>query len=129
VLKYDQNVHIDSIFTKLQHGLLYYHQTIHNPTSVEHLGLGCKVEYTNANQVIIPESHNIWIQYTQTVDYDLDNTFRRQIPSFAALYFSCNPPDQILQCQEHLPAGKTILTICRMCKKTQQWVLHPQAQE
>ena len=35
MLGYDQNVLIDSIFIKLQHGLLYYRQPFHNPTSIE----------------------------------------------------------------------------------------------
>ena len=39
VLRYDQNVPIDSIYIKLQNGLFYYRQPFHNPTSVEHLGL------------------------------------------------------------------------------------------
>ena len=56
VLGYDQNVHIDSIFIKLQNGLLYYYQSFHCPTSVECLGVDCKVEYTYANQGIMPES-------------------------------------------------------------------------
>jgi len=49
VLGYDQNVLIDSVFIKLQNGLLYYRQPFHCPTSVERLGLDCKVEYTDAN--------------------------------------------------------------------------------
>jgi len=126
VLRYDQNVLIDSIFIKLQNGLLFYHQPFHCPTSVEHLGLDCKVEYTNANQGIMPESHNIWVQYT---DSDLDNTFQGQVPSFPVLYFSWTPTNQILQFQECLPAGKLISTFSRRFKKTQQWILCPQAQE
>jgi len=38
MLRYDQNVLIDSVFITLQNGLLYYRQPFHNPTSVEHLG-------------------------------------------------------------------------------------------
>jgi hypothetical protein len=76
MLRYDQNVLIDSIFIKLPNGLLYYRQPFHNPTSVERLGLDCKVEYTNANQGIVPEGHNIWVQYTQSEENDLDNTFQ-----------------------------------------------------
>jgi hypothetical protein len=72
VLGYDQNVLLDSIFIKLQNGLLYYHQPFHCSTSVERLRLVFKVEYTNANQGIMSESHNIWVQYTES---DLDNTF------------------------------------------------------
>jgi len=41
VLGYDQNVLLDSIFIKLQNGLLYYRQPFHCPISVEHLGLDC----------------------------------------------------------------------------------------
>jgi len=73
VLRYDQNVLIDSLFIKLQNGLLYYGQPFHCPTSVERVGLDCKVEYTDANQGIMPESHNTWVQY---MDSDLDNTFQ-----------------------------------------------------
>jgi hypothetical protein len=43
--------------------------------------------------------------------------------------FSWTPPNQILQCVEHLPAGNTISTLSKRCKKTEQWILHPQVQE
>jgi hypothetical protein len=105
VLGYDQNVLIDSVFIKLHNGLLYYCQLFHNPTSNECLGLDCKLEYTNANQGIMREAHNIWVQYTQSELYDLDNTFQGQTPCFPVLYFSWTPPNQILQFQAHLPAG------------------------
>jgi len=59
MLGYDQNVLLDSIFIKLQNGLSYYRQPFHCPTSVERLGLDCKVEYTDANEGVMPESHNI----------------------------------------------------------------------
>jgi hypothetical protein len=126
VLGYDHNVLIDSVLIKLQNGLLYYHQPFYCPTSVERLGLDCNVEYTDANQGIMPESHNIWVQYT---DSDLDNTFQGQVPSFPVLNFSWTPPNQILQFQESLPAGKSISTFSKRCKKTQQWILCPQPQE
>jgi len=93
VLRYDQNVVIDSIFIQLQNGLLYYCQPFHCPTSVERLGLDCKVEYTDANQEIMSESHNIWVQYT---DSDLNNTFQGWVPSFPVLSFSWTPLNQIL---------------------------------
>ena len=92
VLGYHQNVLIDSICIKLQNGLLYYRQPFHNPTSVERLGLDCKVEYTNAHQGMMPEAHNIWVQYTQSEENDLDNTFQGPILSFSVLYFSWTPP-------------------------------------
>jgi hypothetical protein len=129
VLRYDHNVLVDIILIKLQNGLLYYHQPCHNPTSVEHLGLDCKVEYTNANQGIIPEAHNIWVQYMQSEENDLNNTFQGRMPCFVVFYFSCTPPNQILQLQERLPAGKAISIFSKRCKITQQWVLCPQAQE
>ena len=75
VLGYNQNVLIDSIFIKLQNGLLYYCQPFHNSTSVVRLGLDCNVEYTNANQGIMPAARNICVQYTQSEENDLDNTF------------------------------------------------------
>jgi len=108
---------------------LHYHQPFHNPTYVERLGHDCKVEYTNANQRIMPEAHNIWVQYTQSKENDLNNTFQGRITSFPVLYFSWTPPNQILQFQECLPAGKARSTFSERCKKTQQWVLHPEAQE
>jgi len=126
VLGYDHNVLIDSIFIKLQQGMLYYRQPFHCPTSVERLGLHCKVEYTNANQGIMSESHNIWVKYT---DSDLDNIFQDRVPSFPVLYFSWTPPNQILQFQKRPPAGKTIFTFSQRCQKTPQWILNPQAQE
>jgi len=126
VLRYDNNVLLGSIFIKLLNGLLYYHQPFHCPTSVEHLGLDCKVEYTNANKGIMPESLNIWVQYTES---NLDNTFQGQVSSFLVLYFHWTPPNQNFQFQESLPARKTISTFSESWKKTHQWILHPQAQE
>jgi len=126
VLGYDQNVLIDSVFIKLQNGLLYYCQPFHCPTSVECLGLDCKVEYMDANQGIMPESHNIWVQYR---DSALDNTFQGRVPAHPVLYFSWTPPNQILQFQERLPATKLISISPKRCKKTQQWILRPQPQE
>jgi len=129
VLGYDQNVLLHSTFIKLQNGLLYYHQPFYNPTSVEHLGLDCKVDYTNRNQWIMPEAHNIWVQYMQIDENDLDDTFEGQSPSFIVLYFSWASPNQILPFQECLRAQKALSTFSKRCKKTQQWVLRPQAQE
>jgi len=129
VLEYDQNILTDSIFVKLQNGLLYYSQPFHWRTSVEHLGLDYKLESTNVNQGIMRESHNFWVQYTQSKENDLDNTFHRQISFFCVLDFSWTPPTQILQFQERLPAGKGISNFSMRCKKTQQWVLRPQVQE
>jgi hypothetical protein len=62
VLGYDQNVLVDSVFIKLQNGMLYYRQPFHNPTSVERLELDCQVVYTDANQGIMPEAQYIWVQ-------------------------------------------------------------------
>jgi len=116
MLGYDQNALFDSIFIKLQNGLLYYCQPFHNPTSVEHLGLDCKVEYSNANQGVMAEAYDMWVKYTQSEENDLDNTFQGQILSLPGLYFSWNPPNQILQFQECLPAGKAISTFSKRCK-------------
>jgi hypothetical protein len=126
VLGYNQNVLIDSVLIKLQNRLLYYRQQFHCPTSVEGLELDCKGENTDANPGIMPESRNIWVQY---MDSNLDNTFQGRVPSFPVLHFSWTPPNQILQFQEHLPAGKLISTFPKRWKKTQQWILRPQRQE
>jgi len=77
----------------------------------------------------MPESHNVWVQYMQSEENNLDNTFQDQIPCFPVLCFSWTPPNRIVQFQEHLPARKAILTFSKRCKKTQQWVLPPQPQE
>jgi len=42
---------------------------------------------------------------------------------------SWTPLNQILECQEHLLAGKTISTFSKRFKKTPNWILHAQAQE
>jgi len=84
------------------------------------------VEYTDANQGIMPEYHNIWVHYTGS---DLDNTFQGQVLSFPLLYFSWTPPNQILQFQERQPAGKMTLTFSKRWNKTQQWILRSQPQE
>jgi len=126
VLGYDQNVLLDSIFIKLQNGLSYYCQPFHCPTSVERLGLDCKVQYTDANQEVMPQSHYNWVHYMYS---DLDNTFQGRVPSFAVLYFRWTPPKQILEFQERLPPGKTISTFTKQCKKSQQWVLCPPVHE
>ena len=129
MLGYDQNAIIDSIFIKFHNELLYYCQPFHNPTCVECLGLDSKVEYTNAYQGIMPESHNISVQYMQSEESDLDNTFQGQILCFPVLYFSWTPWNQILQFKNHLPAGKAMSTFCTRFKMTQQCIIRHQAQE
>jgi hypothetical protein len=129
VLRYNQNLLIDTILILLQNGLLYNCQPFHNPTFVQCMELDCKVVYTNANQGIMCESHNIWAQDMQCEGNDLDNTFQGGIPSAPAFYFSWTPPNQIIQFQELLQAGNAISTISERCKKTQQRVLRPQAQD
>ena len=110
MLGYDHDALKDDIFIKLQNGLLYYRKPLYCSISIECLGLDCKVEYTNANQAIIPEAHNIQVQY---IDSDLDNTFQGRIPSFPVLYFCWTPLNQILQFQRRLPAGNMILTFSK----------------
>jgi hypothetical protein len=100
MVEYDQNVLLDCIFLKPQNGMLYYRQQCHHPTSVQRLGLDCKVQYTNANQGIMPESHNIWVQCTQSEENDLDSTVEGRGSSFSVLYFSRTQPNQILQFQQ-----------------------------
>jgi len=77
----------------------------------------------------MPESHNIWVQYMQSEENDLHNTFQGRVPSFPVLYFSWTPLNQILQIQELLPARKALSTLSKRCQTTQQWVLRPEAQE
>jgi hypothetical protein len=108
---------------------LYYCQPYHNPTSVEHLGLDCKVEYTNSNQGIIPDAHNIGVQHKQSEENDLDNTVQGLISSFPVSYFSWTPLNQILQFQKRFPASNAISMFSKRCSTTAQWVLRPQAQE
>jgi hypothetical protein len=75
------------------------------------------------------EAHNIWVQYMQSKENDLDNTFQGRIPSFPVLFFSSIPPNQMFQCQERLPTRKATSIFSKRCKNTQQWVLSLQAQE
>jgi len=124
VLRYDQNVLKASIFNTHQSRRLSNHDSSHSTTSIDCLRLCCKVDYIDANQVILAEVYNIWVQYTVS---DLDNTLQGQAPSSSALYFSCTPQNPILQCKEWLPAGKTILTFPKSWKMTQQWIMCPSA--
>jgi len=82
VLGYVQNSLLDSTEMKHQNGLLCCRPPFHSITSVDHRELDCKVEYTNANQGMMPESHNIWVQYT---DSDLHNTFQGRVPAFPVI--------------------------------------------
>jgi hypothetical protein len=73
-------------------------------TSFEHLGLDWQVEYyPNANQGIMPESHIVWVQYT---DSNFDNTFQGCVLYFPVLSLSWTSLNQIPQFQEYLPSGK-----------------------
>jgi len=126
VLRYDKIILIDGVCINFHNALLYYHQPFHCTISVEHQGLYCKVEYTNANQRIMPESHNIWVQYMES---NLDNTFQGCVPSFPVIYISWTPPNQILQFQEYLHTRLTISTFSKRCKKSQQWILCSQPQQ
>jgi hypothetical protein len=98
VLGYDQKLLLDSLFIELQIALLYYCQPFNRPTTVECFGLDCKKQFTYANQGIMPESHNIWVQY---IECDLDNTFPGRVFCIPVLYFSWTPTNLILQLQEH----------------------------
>jgi len=129
VLRYDQNLLIGSRFGELWNGQLYYHQPLNDLTSIERPRLDWTVHYAYANRGIIPKSHNIWVQYMQSEENKLHNTFQWWIPSFPVLNFSRTPLNQILQFQEQVPAGHTMSTVSRRCKNTQQRVLRPQAQE
>jgi hypothetical protein len=86
------------------------------------VGLDSKVELTNANQEMMPKYHNIWVQYTQSEDNDLDNSFQDGVLSIPKLHFSCTPPNLILQFKECLPAGKTLLILSERCETTHQGV-------
>jgi hypothetical protein len=85
--RFSQNVLIDGIYIALQTRLLYYCQQFHCPTSVERLGLDCNVEYSNANQGIMPEAYNIWVQYMQSDENNMNNTFQGRIYSIPVLHY------------------------------------------
>jgi len=88
VLRHYQNVLIDSIFIHLQNRLLYYHQPFHCPTSVKHVKIDCKVEYTNGNKVIMSESDDIGVQYMyiRLITPSQAKFLRLQLYSFARLH-------------------------------------------
>jgi len=73
MLRYDWDVLMDNLFVILQIGLLDYHQPFNNPTLLE---LDCKVECTITNQVIMLETHSIWVQYMNSEENDLHNNFQ-----------------------------------------------------
>ena len=97
MLGYNQNIFIDSIFITLQNGQLYYCQLFHSPPSVEYLRLDCKAGYTNANQGTMPEGNNITVQYTQSNENDLNNTFYGRIAYFSVLFFGQSQLKQMFQ--------------------------------
>jgi hypothetical protein len=74
----------------------------------------------------MPESPNIWVQYTES---GLHNTVQGRVPFFPGLYLSWTPPNLILQFRKHQPAGKAISIFSKRCRKTQQWIFRPQVQE
>jgi len=74
----------------------------------------------------MPQSHNTWVQST---DSNLDSTFRGYVISFPVLHFCWTPVSQSMQGLESVPAGKTISTISKRYKKTQQQTSRPQAQQ
>jgi len=65
----------------------------------------------------------------QYMESDLDISFQGLVFLIPVLYSSWAPPNQIFQFQEHLHAGKIILTFSQMWKKTQYRMVCPQAQE
>lgn len=129
VLWDDRNILIDPINMNPLNGVLRYCQQFHCPTSVEHLVLNCKVEYSNTNQQIIPQSHHIWVQYMENADHNLDTTFQGWGPSFAVFHISWTAPILILKFQDRLPTGTMLLTLSKSCIKPQKWILCHQAQE
>jgi len=99
VLAYDYNVLLPGELIKLQNGVLYYRQPLHNPTSVERLGPDCNIEHTNANQWIMPEVHNVSVNFTPSEENDLDNTFEGRIAHCPVLDICWTPVNLILQFQ------------------------------
>jgi len=90
------------------------------------LWLDCNVAYAIANLAIMPESHNNWIQILET---DLDDTFQDCVTSFSVIYFCWTPQNLILWFQDCLVARKMMLTDSIRCLKSEQWILHLQAQQ
>jgi hypothetical protein len=105
---------------------MFYHQPFHFPISDEHSRLDCNVEWTNADKEINPESHNIWVQYTES---DPDNTYQDSVPSFLSFYISWTQPNQILHFKKRLPTRKPLSNFPNQCNMTKEWILNPQAQE
>jgi len=86
------------------------------------------VEYANANQGIMPKSHNIWVQYMHYEEHDLDNTFQGRVSAFPIVYFCQTRPDLILQFLGSLPAAISIFMFSLRCKNIQPWLLCASAQ-
>jgi len=128
VYRYDQNGLLDTVLFKLQNGLLLHHQPFPSPISVECLVLYYKMEYMDANQEIISETYNIWVQYIESEENDLNYPFQSPVYSCPELYFCWTPLNQILQCQKFLSASIRMLALSNCYTKTQPWILYPQVQ-
>ena len=109
--------------------LCYYYEQFHWTASIVLLQLDCKAEHTHPNQWIMPQPHKILVHYTESEGNDLNNTSEGWVSSIPVVYFRWTSWNQIHQCQKPLPPGKMILSFLKRWKKTQPWVLCPQAHE
>jgi hypothetical protein len=88
VLRNYQNALIDSTVSIPHNVLSYYHRQFHCSTFDEHLGLDCKIDYTNGYKGIMPEADTIWVEYTKREENVLDNSFEGLHLGFPGSYFS-----------------------------------------
>jgi len=87
------------------------------------------MEYTNANQQIIAESHVIRVQDMESEQDGHYNTCDISVHSFWVLYSSWTPPIHILQLQKCPTGRRTMLIFSTPYKKIQWWILQSQSQE
>jgi hypothetical protein len=73
--RYSQNVLVACILKNHLIGQLYNQRPFCSCTSVDHLQLGCNVEYANPNQWIMCESHNIQGTFQYAGEKDFDKSF------------------------------------------------------
>lgn len=77
----------------------------------------------------MPESHNVWVQYMESQENSINNSFQGPGLSVLVLSISWTALNKIISFQEHLHAWNIISTYSKRSKKTKWGVIHPQAQE
>jgi hypothetical protein len=79
-----------------------------------------------AKEDVVSETHSYWVQ---DMESDCENAFQGRVPTFPSSQGRWTPPIGILQCENYIPARRTILMFSKTYRTTQQWMLYLQVQE